>query len=99
MPACESLEIIASTQFYGVPNVVIYMTKSTLQKWKRINDFAYTMLDTVLSVLDGLEEPAEFVSALRKLPPNIPGTRADSGNGDSSREIGFIHISLPCIVT
>ena len=53
---------------------------STFQQWKRINDFAYAMLETVrvLSVLDGLEEPAEFVSALRKLLPNIPGTCADS---------------------
>ena len=78
MTARESLEIIASTQFYDVPNAVIYMTKSTLQKWKQIDDFAHAMLDTVLSVLDGLEEPAEFVSALRKLPPNTPGMRADS---------------------
>ena len=64
----ESLEIIASGQLYGVPNAVIYMTKSTLQRWKRIKEFSYAMLDTVLSVLDGLEEPAEFVAASRNLP-------------------------------
>jgi hypothetical protein len=65
----ESLEKLASVQLYGVPNAVIYTTKSTLQRWKRIKEFAYAMLDTVLSVLDGVAEPAEFVSALRNLPP------------------------------
>ena len=35
------------------------------------------MLDTVLSVLDGLDEPAEFVSALRNLPPASDGILAN----------------------
>ena len=76
--AGELLERIATGQFYGVPNAVIYMTKSTLQRWKRIQEFAYAVLDTVLSILDGLEEPAEFVSAMRNLPPDSdarPGDR------------------------
>ena len=65
----ESLESIASGNFYGVPNAVIYMTKSILQRWMRIKEFANAMLNTVLSVLDELEEPVEVVSALRNLPP------------------------------
>jgi len=64
----ESLESVVSGQFYGVPKAVIYMTKFTLQRWKRLNEFADAMLNTVLSVLDGLEEPDEFVSALKNLP-------------------------------
>ena len=76
MEAHESLERLACTQFYGVTNAVIYMTRSTLQRWKRIKDFAYAMLETVLSVLDGVEEPAEFVSALRKLPPLNDGAQS-----------------------
>ena len=98
MTARESLEIIASTQFYDVPNAVIYMTRSTLHKWKRINDFAHAMLETVLSVLDGLEEPAEFVSAWRKLPPDAPNTRADSmGKGTPAEKLAssiFIYRAL-----
>ena len=72
----EPLESIASGQFYGVPNAVIYMTRSILQRWKRIKEFGFVMLDTVLSVLDGLDKPVEFVSALRNLPPVSDGTRA-----------------------
>jgi hypothetical protein len=76
----QSLESIATAQFYGVPNAVIYMTNSTLQRWKRIKEFAFVMLDTVLSVLDGLEEPAEFVSASRNfVPPVSGGTQSDVG--------------------
>ena len=66
----EPLERIASGHFYGVPNAVIYMTRSTLQRWRRLKEFAYAMLDSVLSVLGGLEEPAEFVAALSNLPAN-----------------------------
>ena len=64
----ESLESIASGRLHGIPSAVVYMTKLTLQRWRRINEFADAMLNTVLSVLDGLEEPDEFVSALRNLP-------------------------------
>ena len=32
----ETLESIASAPFYSVPNAVMYMTKSTLQRWKRV---------------------------------------------------------------
>jgi hypothetical protein len=76
--AGESLESIVSGGFYGVPNAVIYMTKSTFQRWKRIKEFATVMLNTALSVLDELEEPAEFVSVLRNPPPVSDGTRSDS---------------------
>jgi hypothetical protein len=74
----ETLESIASGGFYGVPNAVIYMTKSNLHRWNRIKEFASAMLNTVFSVLDELEEPAEFVSALRNPPPVSDGTRSDS---------------------
>ena len=83
----ESLEYLASGQFYGVPNAVIYMTKSTLQRWKRIKEFAYAMVDTVLSVLDGLQEPAEFVSALRKLPSGSDVKGPDSVARDTPAEL------------
>jgi hypothetical protein len=71
------LKASSQGQFYGVPNAVIYMTKWTLQRWKRIKEFAYAMLDTVLSILDGLEEPAEFVDAMRNLPLCSDATRGD----------------------
>jgi len=74
----KPLESIASAEFYGVPNAVIYMTKSTLQRWKRVKEFGNVMMDTVLSVLDGLEEPVEFVSALRNLPPASDPTQGGS---------------------
>ena len=74
----ESLESIATEQVYGVPNAVIYMTKSTLQTWNRIKEFAFVMLNTVLSVLDEVEEPAEFLSALRNPPPVSGDTRSDT---------------------
>ena len=63
----EFLGGIATAQFYGVANTVM---KSTLRRWKRIKEFAYAMLDAILSSLDGLEEPAVFVSALRN-PPSV----------------------------
>lgn len=64
----EPLESLASAQSYGIPRAIIYMTKPTLQRWKRLNEFAYVMIETVLSVLDGLREPVEFVTALNNLP-------------------------------
>ncbi|KAF8814008.1 hypothetical protein BYT27DRAFT_7250420 [Phlegmacium glaucopus] len=72
----EPLESIASGQFYGVPKAIIYMTKPTLQRWERLKEFAYSMIDTVLSVFDGLREPVEFVTALNNLPPIDDSTRA-----------------------
>ena len=54
------------------------MTKSTLQRWKRNKEFAYAMLNNVLSVLDGLEEPVEFVSALRN---QLSGSRQPPAGG------------------
>jgi len=83
----KSLEYLASGQLYGVPNAVIYMTKSTLQRWKRIKEFAYAMVDTVLSVLDGLQEPAEFVFALRKLPSGSDIKGPDSIARDTPTEL------------
>ena len=65
----ESFENIATGHIHGVPKAVIYMTKSTLQTWSRIKEFAFVMLNTVLSVLDEVKEPAEFLSALRNPPP------------------------------
>ena len=66
---------IVSGQLFGVPNAVIYMTKSTLQRWRRIRDFGHATLDNVVSVLYGLAEPAEFVAALRNSPPVSEGTQ------------------------
>ncbi|KAF8814014.1 hypothetical protein BYT27DRAFT_7250425 [Phlegmacium glaucopus] len=74
----EPFESIASGQFYGVPKAMIYMTKPTLQRWERLQEFAYSMIDTVLSVFDGLREPAEFVTALNNLPPIDDSTRAET---------------------
>jgi hypothetical protein len=57
------------------------MTNLTFQRWKRINEFADAMLNTVLAVLDGLKEPAEFVSALRNLPSIDAYTRQSANLG------------------
>jgi hypothetical protein len=93
----EPFESVASGQFYGVPKAVIYMTKSTLQRWVRLKEFSYSMIDTVLSVIDGLREPAELVNALNNLPPNDDSTRAEdllsiptsSPAGKLAQTIGF----------
>ena len=77
----ERLESVASAQFCGVPNAVIYMTKSTLQKWMRFKEFASAMLNNVLSVIDGLKEPAEFVSAMRNFSPINVKTALDAIKG------------------
>jgi len=73
----EPLESLASGQFYGIPKAIIYMTKPTLQRWKRLKEFAYAMIDNVLSILDGLREPVEFVTALNNLPPVDDSARSD----------------------
>ncbi|PPQ96157.1 hypothetical protein CVT26_004792 [Gymnopilus dilepis] len=64
----EAFESIAAGQFYGVPKAIIYMTKPTIQRWKRLKEFAYSMISAVLSVLDGIREPEEFVHAMNNLP-------------------------------
>ena len=93
----EPIESMAAAPFYGVPNAVIYMTKSTLQRWRRINEFSYAMLNTVLSVLDGLEEPAEFVSAMKNLPPfdgNFPAESVPTGTvGNLAFSIAFFRVA------
>ncbi|KAF8967548.1 hypothetical protein BDZ97DRAFT_1803931 [Flammula alnicola] len=65
----EVPEDIAVGDFFGVPKAISYMTTSTLQRWKRIKQFANVMIDAVLSVVDGLGEPVPFVAALNNLPP------------------------------
>jgi len=73
----EPLESLASGQFYGMPKAIIFMTKPTLQRWKRLKEFAYAIIDNVLSILDRLREPMEFVTALNNLPPIDNGARSD----------------------
>jgi len=73
----EPLESLASAQFYGVPKAILYMAKPTVQRWERLKEFAYSMIETVLSVLDGLREPAEFVVAMNNLPPIDSNARSD----------------------
>lgn len=67
----EPLESVASGQFYGAPKAIIYMTEPTLQRWKRLKEFAYAMIDAIFSVLEGVREPVEFVTALKNLPASV----------------------------
>ncbi|KAF8814010.1 hypothetical protein BYT27DRAFT_7206382 [Phlegmacium glaucopus] len=88
----KPLESIASGQFYGVPKAIIYMTKSTLQRWERLKEFAYSMIDTVLSVFDGLREPAELVTALNNLPPTGDSLRPVSMSTPEEKLASWIYL-------
>ena len=62
--SAKSLEYHSTATFFGIPNSVIYMTKETLERWTRLRDFAYALIDTVLFLVEELTEPASFVTAL-----------------------------------
>ncbi len=40
------------------------MTRETLERWTRLRDFAYALIDTVLFLVEEITEPASFVTAL-----------------------------------
>jgi hypothetical protein len=64
----DSLERLASGNFFGVPDAVIYMPEVILKKWKRLERFSLALLDAMNCVLEGLHEPASFAAALQNLP-------------------------------
>ncbi len=67
--SAKSVEYYSTATFFGIPNAVIYMTKEKLERWTRLRDFAYALIDTVLFLVEELTEPASFVTALSKCFP------------------------------
>ena len=71
----DSLEFIASGNFFGIPKAVIYMPTAILKQWKQLETFSQALFDAVNSVLKNLNEPASFAVALENLPqdygPNL----------------------------
>ncbi|KAF8799183.1 hypothetical protein BYT27DRAFT_6873048 [Phlegmacium glaucopus] len=64
----DSLEFLASGNFFGVPDAVIYMPRVVLERWKRLERFSRALHDAMISVLEDLHEPTSFAIALQNLP-------------------------------
>ncbi|KAF8149157.1 hypothetical protein B0H34DRAFT_197165 [Crassisporium funariophilum] len=64
----DALEYLATGNFYGIPNAIMYMPRETLDRWKRLKQFSWAMADAMLSVIETVHEPASFVLALNNLP-------------------------------
>lgn len=62
------LEDLATGNYFGIPDAVMYMNRNVLETWKRLQEFSRVMLEAMTSVLDDLEEPSSFVEALGNLP-------------------------------
>ena len=65
------VEDLATKQLFGIPDAVIYMKRSVLENWNRLERFSYAMLDAMKSVLDELDDlevPSSILEALKKLP-------------------------------
>ena len=75
----DSLEYLASGNFFGVPNAVIYMPKAIMKKWQRLERFSQALQDAMNSALEGLYEPADFVLSLWNLPEDYRSSFRDSG--------------------
>ena len=74
----QSLEFLASGNFFGVPNAVIYMPEVILKKWRRLEKFCRALHEAMDSVLEILPEPPSFVIALRNLPEDYSTSIMDS---------------------
>ena len=64
----DSLEFLASGNFFGIPNAVIYMPKAILKKWKRLEEFSRALQNAMNATFENLHEPTSFAMALRNLP-------------------------------
>lgn len=83
--SAKSLEYLSTVSFFGIPNAIIYMKKETLERWTRVRDFAYALIDTVVPLVEELTEPASFVSALRNVSLD-PQHLANTANSTTPAE-------------
>ena len=78
------VEDLATEQYFGMPNAVIYMNRNVLENWKRLKQFSKAMVDTMTGVVDELQEPSSVVEALNNLP-NRHGGELDIGPGPAQK--------------
>ena len=64
----DSLEFLASGNFFGIPDAVIYMPQIILERWKRLKKFSWALYDAMNAVLKDLHEPVSYVIAMQHFP-------------------------------
>ena len=79
------VEDLATGQYFGMPDAVIYMNRNVLESWNRLKRFSEAMVDAMTSVLNELEEPSSFVAALNNLPNRRRSSTNHDGRLDASK--------------